>query len=131
MNTAPAKEIKLTKAVPHFAVADVVATAEYYCEVLGFQLLGYFLDPPVFAMVARDGVELHFGKQDEGQAAVPNSSFRGIGLDAYVFAENVVGLAEELSAKGADIIEGPVVRVYGCTEIVVRDCNGYKIAFGE
>jgi predicted enzyme related to lactoylglutathione lyase len=131
ISTATANEIKLGKVAPHFAVADVVATAEYYCHVLGFNLLGYFLDPPVFAMVARDGAELHFGQEDAGQSAVPNSSFRSIGVDAYIFVENVVGLAGELSARGAEIIEGPVERVYGCTEFIIRDCNGYKIAFGE
>jgi catechol 2,3-dioxygenase-like lactoylglutathione lyase family enzyme len=35
-------------------VPDVVATAEFYRDKLGFELLGYFLDPPVYAMVRRD-----------------------------------------------------------------------------
>lgn len=123
--------VHLRSIAPHFAVADVVKTAEYYRDVLGFELLGYFLDPPVFAMVARDAVEIHLGKQDEGQTAVPNSAFRQIGLDAYIFVTNVASLAEELKAKGADIVEGPVKRIYDRTELVIRDCNGYRLAFGE
>lgn len=116
---------------PHFAVAEVVATAEYYRDVLGFEILSYFLDPPVFAMVARDGIEIHFGRQDVGQTALPNSTYRKIGLDAYIWVNNVAALAQEFTESGADIIEGPVVRVYGSTEIVIRDRSGYKIAFGE
>ena len=130
---APATSQKATlRAIaPHFAVADVVATAEYYCYTLGFELLGYFLDPPVFAMVARDGIEIHLGKQDEGQTALPNSSFRGVGLDAYIWTNDIHALAAELKERGADIIEGPVTRVYGSTELVIRDCNGYRIAFAD
>lgn len=116
---------------PHFAVDDVVATAEYYRDVLGFEILSYFLDPPVFAMVTRDAMEIHLGQQDGDQAALPNSTYRKGGLDAYIWVSNVAALARELTERGAEIIEGPVVRVYGSTEIVVRDRNGYKIAFGE
>jgi hypothetical protein len=47
---------------PHFIVRDVVTTAEHYRDILGFQILGYFGNPPVFAMVARDQAEIHFGK---------------------------------------------------------------------
>jgi catechol 2,3-dioxygenase-like lactoylglutathione lyase family enzyme len=42
---------------PQFVVPDVVAAAEYYRDILGFRILGYFLDPPVYAIVARDSVE--------------------------------------------------------------------------
>jgi predicted enzyme related to lactoylglutathione lyase len=122
---------RLRSIAPHFAVPDVVAAAEYYRDVLGFTLNSYFLDPPVFAMLERDGVAIHLGKQDAGMSAVPNSSFRQIGLDAYIWVEKIAALAAEFAAAGADIVEGPVTRVYGCTEIVVRDLNGYRIAFGE
>jgi predicted enzyme related to lactoylglutathione lyase len=129
--TTAAEKATLRAIAPHFAVADVVAAAEYYREKLGFELLSYFLDPPVFAMVARDGIEIHLGKQDEGQTAVPNSAFRRIGLDAYIWTNDIHKLAAELKERGADIVEGPVTRVYGSTEVVIRDCNGYRIAFGD
>jgi catechol 2,3-dioxygenase-like lactoylglutathione lyase family enzyme len=64
---------RLTAICPTFVVSDVVATVEYYRDVLGFKILGYFLDPPVFAMVARDAAEIHFGKADPGVAASPQS----------------------------------------------------------
>ena len=51
---------------PQFIVPDVVAAANYYRDVFGFRILSYFLDPPVFAVVARDAVEIHFGKADNG-----------------------------------------------------------------
>jgi hypothetical protein len=57
---------------PHFVVPDVVASAEHYRDVLGFKILGYFRDPPVSAIFARDDLEIHFGKSDNG--AVPSPS---------------------------------------------------------
>lgn len=52
-------------------------------------------------------------------------------FDAYVYVSNVDLLATELRAKKADIVEGPVNRVYDMRELVVRDCNGYVLAFGQ
>ena len=35
-------EIRFRAAVPQFAVSDVVRTAEYYRDVLGFEIAGYW-----------------------------------------------------------------------------------------
>ncbi len=126
------EKARLNQVAPAFVVRDVVATAEYYRDKLGFAILGYFLDPPVFAMVARDGVEFHFGKADAGQELKNNEMFRkGLGTDAYIFVDDVQKLYEEFSDRQVDIIEGPVKRVYNCVEITVRDCNGYRLVFGQ
>src|SRR5882762_8987378 len=71
--------VRLTTICPQFVVPDVVAAAEYYRDVFGFRILGYFLDPPVFAMVGRDASEIHFGKADGGALPSPNVSRRSIG----------------------------------------------------
>ncbi len=115
---------------PSFVVADVVATAEYYRDVLGFEILGYFADPPVFAMVSRGGVEMHFGKAD-GDPQPSNLQFREISSDAYVWVDDVEALYEEFNASGADVIEGPTRRIYDCVEMEVRDCNGFKLVFSQ
>ena len=66
---------------PHFVAPDVVASAEYYRDVLGFKILSYFLDPLVFAVVARDDVVIHFGKSDNRALPSPNVTRRSIGID--------------------------------------------------
>lgn len=122
--------MRLTKIIPQFVVPDVVAAAEYYIEKLGFHLLGYFLDPPVYSMVARDDVEVHFGKSDTGQTA-PGSQFRKVGMDAYIHVDDLDAVFKDLQARGANITEGPVVRVYKMREITVVDLNGYKLVYGQ
>lgn len=120
----------LKQVAPQFVVPDVVQTAEYYRDKLGFKILGYFAEPPVFAMVGRDGVEIHFGKAD-GEVRFNETLRRGVGSDAYIFVDDVHALYDEFTASGVEVIEGPVRRVYNCVEITVRDCNGYQLAFGE
>lgn len=116
---------------PQFVVADVVATSEYYRDVLGFEILGFFADPPVYAMVARDGVEIHFGKAGGPSAGVPDLPSRRLGSDAYIWVDDIFTLFDELTGSGANIIEGPVKRTYESTEVVMRDCNGFTLVFGN
>lgn len=121
---------RLTMVSPQFIVPDVTSAAEYYRDVLGFRILGYFQDPPVFAMVARDAVEIHFGKADDGAAASPNVlRRRGLGLDAYIWVNDLDALHAELQGRGAKIIEAPAVRVYKCYEMVVEDNFGFHLCF--
>ena len=121
--------IRFKRLAPQFVVPDVVKTAEFYRDKLGFTILGYFADPPVFAMVERDDVEVHFGKADNGETRVNESVRRGLGTDAYIWVSDIDALFEELSKRGVEIIEGPVKRIYECTEVVVKDCNGFQLVF--
>lgn len=122
--------VRLTMVSPQFIVPDVTSAAEYYRDVLGFRILGYFQDPPVFAMVARDAVEIHFGKADDGARASPNVlRRRGLGLDAYIWVNDLDALHAELKGRGAKIIEAPAVRVYKCYEMVVEDNFGFHLCF--
>lgn len=112
---------------PQLVVSDVVKTAEYYHDVFGFKILGYFAEPPVYAIVERDGVEMHFGKNEA--TGISNAEVRSGSFDVYIWVSDIDALFEELTASGAEIVEGPVKRVYESTEIVVRDCNGFTLVF--
>jgi catechol 2,3-dioxygenase-like lactoylglutathione lyase family enzyme len=128
MSSGAAATIRFEAAVPQFTVPDVVRTAEYYRDVLGFQIAGYWDTPPVFAIVLRDRVELFFNRADQSQFRTGRAEGA---YDAYLHVVGVEALAAELRMRGADILEGPVARVYGQLELVIRDCNGLVLAFGE
>jgi uncharacterized glyoxalase superfamily protein PhnB len=119
----------LKSVAPQLVVEDVVATAEYYRDVFGFNILGYWADPPVYSIVSRDGVEIHFGKSET--TAVSNSEVRSGSFDLYIWVNDVDAIFEELTASGAEIVEGPVKRIYESTEIVVKDRNGYVLVFAS
>jgi uncharacterized glyoxalase superfamily protein PhnB len=116
---------------PQFVVPDVVRSAKYYRDKFGFEILGYFLDPPVFAIVRRDGAEIHFGRSDKGEVKINDSVRLGLGTDAYIFVSDIQALFDELTSSGANIVEGPIKRPYDRTEITVKDEDGYQIVFGE
>lgn len=114
---------------PQFTVPDVVAAASYYCDVLGFENRGFFGEPPVFVMLGRGVVELFFNQNPEMTTSVrPREA---VGYDAYIHVTNLARLTDEFKKRGASIVEGPVERVYGMRELIVEDCHGLRLAFGE
>ena len=112
-------------------VEDVVKTAEFYRDQLGFQINGYFLDPPVYAMVERDGFRIHFGKSDGPKVQSSNVPLRQVGFDLYFWVSDVVELFEEFSSNEVEILEAPTIRVYGNKEFSIKDINGFKLVFGQ
>jgi hypothetical protein len=137
MSQVETTTVRFDAVVPQFTVPDLVRTAEYYRDALGFQIAGYWDGeqvtlaadpPPVFAIVRRDHVQVFFNRAD--QPDVRTGRAQGA-YDAYVRVTGIDALAEELRTRGADILDGPEDRVYGQRELVVRDCNGLVLAFGE
>jgi hypothetical protein len=61
----------------------------------------------VFPTVARDSVEIQFGRADGETAPSPNWTRRLGGLDAYIWVDDLDRLHTELQARGAKIIEAP------------------------
>lgn len=121
--------------VPYFIVDDAFATAELYRDVLDFTFDELFGDPPSFTIVARDDVRIMSRQVRPASAGVawPNRSVMDEAFDAYVYVSNVDELATALRTKQADIVDGPVIisRVCGMRELLVRDCNGSVLAFGQ
>ena len=137
MHENNATAVRFAAVVPQFTVPDLVRTVEYYRDVLGFEIDGYWDGeritrgaerPPVFAIVSRDDVQIFFNRADRSN--VRTGRARGA-YDAYVRVRGIDALAEELRESGADVVEGPEDRPHGQRELVVRDCNGLIVAFGE
>ena len=70
---------------PQFFTRDLPATLAYYRDSLGFECVGTWDDPPVYAIVARDGNRIHFRFADP---PIPNPDkyadelprpYRGVG----------------------------------------------------
>ena len=129
-STSPiSKHSAFLSIAPQFSVPDVITAASYYSEVLGFENRGFFGEPPVFVMLGRGEVELFFNQNS--QITGPVRPRAAIGYDAYIHVTELTQLAEELTGRGAKIVEGPVERVYGMRELIVEDCHGLRLAFGE
>ena len=114
---------------PQFFTTDMRTTLEYYAEKLGFQCLGTWQDPPVYAIVARDHHNIHFRC---AQPPTPGpDKYSGELLDAYVFVEDADALFEEYSLRKVEFARGLANMPWNSREFVVKDCDGRLIAFGS
>ena len=84
--------------------------------------------PPVFGIVCRDEVEVFFSRA--GQQDVRTGRADGA-YDAYFRLTGIDAFADDLRARGAEIIDGPEDRFYGQREVVAGDCNGLVLCFAE
>ncbi|MFZ0592335.1 MAG: VOC family protein [Bryobacteraceae bacterium] len=85
---------------PQFFTTDIPATLAYYKNKLGFECLGMWQDPPVYALVARDQHAIHF-RCAESPIANPDKYSDEL-LDAYLFVEDADALYSEYAARGVE-----------------------------
>jgi predicted enzyme related to lactoylglutathione lyase len=117
---------------PSFLVDDVVKSAEFYRDILGFTFDRFWGEPPCFVIVMRDNAQISLGTPGTTGLMRPNRKAHAEATwDAYVWVTDVEALQREFVSKGAKIIRGPVSTFYNMREIEVEDCNGYVICFGQ
>jgi uncharacterized glyoxalase superfamily protein PhnB len=118
---------------PYFIVDDVVATAEYYRDKLGFGFDRLWGEPPSFCMVKRGGVVIMLKQPAEPGMARPNrlADAEGDAWDAYIWVDDADALHAEFESKGVRIASDLCDQPYGCRDFDVEDCNGYRLCFGQ
>jgi predicted enzyme related to lactoylglutathione lyase len=118
---------------PYFVVDDVVATANYYRDQLGFSYHRFWGDPPSFCMVSRSGVTIMLSQLCQPGMMRPNRKTdpEGEAWDAYVWIEDADALHAEFKANGVKITRSLCDQPYGCRDFDVEDCNGYRLCFGQ
>jgi predicted enzyme related to lactoylglutathione lyase len=118
---------------PYFVVDDVVTTANYYRDKLGFKYERFWGEPPCFCMVHRSGIVIMLGQLEVTGVMRPNRTVdpeRGA-WDAYIWIDNADALYAEFKAKGVIIARDICDQPYGCRDFDVDDCNGYRLCFGQ
>ena len=113
---------------PVFLTMDIPATLAYYKDKLGFECLGTWHDPPVYAIVARNGQAIHF-RCAEPPTANPVKYGDEL-LDAYLFVEDADALYAEYAAQAVEFTRGVANMPWHLREFVVKDCDGRLLAFG-
>jgi len=114
---------------PQFFSEDILRTIAYYKHKLGFECLGTWQDPPVYAIVARDQHAIHF-RCATPPTPNPDKDADEL-LDAYVNVEKVDELYAEYAAHGVEFTRGLANMPWGLREFVAKDCDGRLLAFGS
>jgi len=118
----------LHQITPVFFTMDIPRTIAYYTNKLGFECLGTWHDPPVYAIVARDQHAIHFRC-----AAPPTANpdkYSDELLDAYIHVEDADKLYAEYAAVGVEFTRNVGNMPWRSREFVVKDCDGRLLAFG-
>jgi predicted enzyme related to lactoylglutathione lyase len=118
---------------PYFIVDDVVATANFYRDKMGFSHERFWGEPPCFCMVKRGGIIIMLSQLAKTGVMRPNrvADPNGDAWDAYVWVENVDALYSEFKGKGVKIARDICDQPYGNRDFDVEDCNGYRLCFGQ
>jgi catechol 2,3-dioxygenase-like lactoylglutathione lyase family enzyme len=103
------------------SVTDVVRAVQFYETKLGFRRAFLDGDPPTFAGINLDQVQIFL------QKGTPNPSATSVYF--------LVGDADELyafhKANGVEIVAAPTDEPYGLRDFYVRDLDGYRLGFGH
>jgi uncharacterized glyoxalase superfamily protein PhnB len=113
---------------PQFFTTDMAATLSYYTDTLGFACVSTWLDPPVYAIVARDGQRIHFRLADPPTPS-PDKYADEL-LDVYLFIDDADALYAEYASRGVEFSRALDDTDWGMREFVVKDCDGRLLAFG-
>jgi predicted enzyme related to lactoylglutathione lyase len=120
---------------PYFLVDDVVTTANWYRDRLGFSYDRFWGEPAAFCMVKRRGVVIMLSQPPgtSGGLMRPNSKARPDegAWDAYIWIDDADALYAEYSSNGVTTARNICDQEYGCRDFDVEDCNGYRLCFGQ
>lgn len=128
------KSILLESLTPNIIVDDVNQAVDYYAEKLGFNLIASVPEKGTYnwAMVQRDGVSLMFQSLESIQDDMPSLKIDSKGSlgTFFIRMKGIDELYNQVKEK-VEIAHTMRTTFYGMKEFVVRDLNGYFLAFAE
>ncbi|NNF15953.1 MAG: bleomycin resistance protein [Gammaproteobacteria bacterium] len=122
---------QLIGSAPILLVTDVIASANYYRDKVGFSYDRIWGDPPGFCILWRDNFHLMLSQVAKPELIVPHHTVVSDMWNAYFWVNDADALFEELQKRGATIDYELCDKPYGCREFGIKDLDGYDIAFGQ
>jgi hypothetical protein len=122
---------KVTSSAPVLLVKDVVQSAAYWRDKLGFTEQKLFGHPPNFAMVERDILTVMLAQVEPEQTFVSNYHIVEKMWDVYFWVDDAEAIYAEFQASGAIIDYSLYVAPHGVKEFGVQDLDDHDIAFGQ
>lgn len=120
MNPATPIAPRLMSVEPILAVRDIGDATRYYHEILGFDEVWQWGDPPSHGGAVSDGVHLQFSLN-------PALAAKAEGQGIWINVRNVAALYARHQERGAEIVSALEPKPWGLSEYTVRDLNGYRL----
>ena len=121
--TAAAPKAEFRRVVPDLPVREVAAAVRFWTDVLGFRVSFTRGQPPVYAVVGRDDVEVAL-HAERGPA------HRAGHARCYVKVTNVEAAYDEFRTRGAKVVQELSAHSYGLKDFVIADSDGNQIGVG-
>lgn len=103
--------------VPVLNVADLVRSLAYYVDGLGFEKQWEYGEPPTFASIRRDQVQIFLSQEDPRRLAGSLS----------IFVQDVDGLYADYRKSGAVILRPPTDFPWGVRGMDLEDPDGHRL----
>lgn len=120
---------RFTAVAPVLLVSDVIASANYYRDKLGFSYDKLWGEPPDFCMVERDGLTIMLSQTEK--ATKPHWQIEHGLWNVYLWVDDAEATYKELIARGATIDYELGPKPYEVLEFGVRDLDDYDIGIGQ
>lgn len=121
---------KITSAATILLVKDVVHSANWYIDKLGFSNAEFYGNPINFAIIQRDGYHIMFSKADP-MLIKPNWKIAEKTSNIFFWVDDIETLYKEYIDKGATIDYELYIAPWGGKEFGINDPDEYDISFGE
>jgi uncharacterized glyoxalase superfamily protein PhnB len=121
---------ELTASAPILLVKDVMLSANWYRDKLGFKITKLFGEPASFAIIERDGHYMMFSSAPAAEIR-PNWKIVEKTSNVYFWVNDVETLYKEFIDSGATIDYSLYTAPYGVKEFGINDPDEYDISFGE
>jgi catechol 2,3-dioxygenase-like lactoylglutathione lyase family enzyme len=122
---------KITASAPILLVKDIVKSADYFRDKLGFSDVKMYGEPPYFCMVSRDRFTVMLAQAGKNAELVPYWKIVDKMWNIYFWVDDADAIYAEFQASGAIIDYMLYVTPWGTKEFGVQDLDDHDIAFGQ
>lgn len=114
---------------PVLVVSDLERALAFYRDRLGFTRVSVHGEPPCFAMLGRDGLEIFLSVAESPAHVAPNGP-HGV-WDLALVVSDIAAECVALAAAGVPLATGPRDTFYDMREVEVLDPDGHRICLAE
>jgi hypothetical protein len=122
---------KITASAPVLLVSDVIASANFFRDCVGFGYDSLHGEPPAFCICHGNGHYLMLAQVDDPTKIVPFWKIRDKMWNAYFWVDDADALYKEMKGKGTKMDYGPCTQPYGVREFGIQDLDRHDIGFGQ
>lgn len=119
---------QLVAAEPQLYVRDIIASCEFYSQMLGFSVTFTYGEPPFYGQVSRDGVRLNLRQVDQPVVDPVRRDSEQL-LAGSITLDDAKPLFLEYQRAGVEFTQQLRTEPWGARTFITRDPDGNLLLF--